>query len=180
MAQSRKPFRYFIAGTVVTIVPLTYETPDSDPVEGEAVSFDAAELPAEFQVGDTVMTLVGYGLSQFLQDRSASKPVEEKLARMQEVFERLKEGEWKAARESSGPSERKANIDPFFAAGFASFLQSQGKEVDATTATTLLQGMSKEDRATLRSHDAIKEHIEAAKAKAQEAASGIDLAKLLG
>lgn len=149
--------------------------------------FDAAAIPELLTDGDGQKDLKAYGLASLLQDRAASyndKALAEMGAtytaradRYQEVYDMLVSGVFSERKKGGGAA---SGVDAFFAQGFQAFLAANGKDVDVTVATSLLQGMSKDERAALRKHPKIAPLIAEAKAKANEAAAGIDLADLLG
>lgn len=176
---ARKQFNFILTAVSVVVQKLSYPDPDAAPVVAEEKEFSIENLPATYAVGEGEVSLAAYGLSQFLQDRTSSVAGDDKLEKMEEIFGSLGEGQWKSKRESTG-GVRKPSIDPFFAAGFAKFLQANGKDVDTATATTLLQGYKKEQRAAIRAHEQVKAFIEQAKSEANSAASEIDLGSLLG
>lgn len=176
---ARKQFNYILAADTVTVQRLEYPEIDGDAVVAEELTFGTADVPATIVNGEGEVSLASYGLSQILQDRVSSVAGDGKLAKMQEVMDMLKEGKWKESR-ATGTGERKATIDSFFATGFALFLQSKGKDVDANAATVLLQGMEAEERKALRAHDGIKPFIQKAKDQANATADSLDLAELLG
>lgn len=175
---ARKQFNYILAANSVTVQRLAYADVDAPATVAEETTFELDNIPAELQNGEGVVSLAAYGLSQILQDRVSSLESEEKLEGMSKVFEQLQAGEFKAKRASTGGS-KKPQIDSYFAAGLAAFLQSQGKDVDANTAVVLLQSKSAEERKALRAHPDVKAFIEKAKADAAEAASQIDIDSLL-
>lgn len=176
---ARKQFNFILTAASVVVQKLAYPDIDGAPEVAEEKEFSIEGLPATFAVGEGEVSLAAYGLSQFLQDRTSSVAGDDKLGKMDEIFAALSEGQWKSKRESSG-GVRKPSIDTFFAAGFAKFLQSKGKDVDTATATTLLQGYDADQRKALRAHEDIKAFIEQAKSEANTAASEIDLGSLLG
>lgn len=175
---ARKQFNFVLTPTTVTAQKLAYEDADAPATVAAEKTFEVSGLPEVFGEGENAVSLLAYGLSQFLQDRTSSVPGEEKLEKMEEIFAALAEGQWKATRVSSGGT-RKASIDPFFAEGFAKFLQSKGKDVDTNTATVLLQDMDADQRKALRAHADVKAFVEQAKESAASAASEIDLESLL-
>lgn len=177
---ARKQFNFVLSASAIIVQQLAYADQDAEATVADEKSFEVADIPAELQNGEnTVVSLAAYGLSQILQDRSSSVAQADKLERMTEVFDTLKGGQWKEQRASSGGT-RKASIDVYFASGFSKFLESKGKVVDTVTATTLLQGMSADERKALRASDQIKPFIEQARDAAETAASDIDLTDLLG
>lgn len=172
----RKQFNYVVDAESVTVQRLGYEGEEVKVLEQEV--FVIADIPASLVAGEGTMSLAAYGLSQILQDRTSSiKDSEERFGAMPDVFELLKSGEWKAARESTaGP--RKAAIDSFFAKGFAMYLESQGKDVTPEAAVVVLQDMTAEQRKAVRSHEAIAGFIKKAKEDAAAAAAEIDVESL--
>lgn len=183
---ARKTMDYSITAGSVNVSRLDYpDGPDGDAVVAETVSFAVADVPAELHVSgegdDAVMaSLAAYGLSQLLQDRVSSVTgAAEKLVKMQEVFELLKEGKWKAVR-AGGSGERKASIPADFAEAFARYIQSKGKDMDAATATAYLQAQTAEARKALRAHEDIAAFIKQVKDEAASKAADLDLDDLLG
>lgn len=176
---ARKQFNYIVTPASVLIQKLSYAGDDAPAEVAETQEFMVADIPAELNNGEALISLAAYGLSQVLQDRASSVDTEDKMEQMGKTFENLKEGLWKEARVSNG-SVKKASIDPFFAAGFSEYLASQGKDVDANACTILLQGYSAEQRKALRTHADIKVFIEQAKEKATAQVADLDLSSLLG
>lgn len=180
---AKKLLNYSITATSVVIERLDYPNgEDGEAVVGRTETFDVSAIPEELKSGeDVVASLAAYGLSQILQDRvsSVTGGGDAKLDKMMEVYELLKAGEWKAQRVSN-PSERKVAIAADFAEGFARFIQSQGKEMDAATASAYLQALSNEERKALRAHDKVKPFIQAVRDEASAKAADIDLSDLLG
>lgn len=179
---ARKQMDYQITADTVTVNRLDYPNgPDGEPVVAETVTFAVGDVPAELKVNEEQFaSLAAYGLSQLLQDRVSSvQGSEAKLAAMHDVFELLKNGEWKAVRASSA-GERKVTIAAEFAEGFARFVQSKGKDMDAATATAFLQSKSNEERKALRAHPEVKAFIQAVKDEAVAKAGELDLGDLLG
>lgn len=175
---ARKSFNFVCTTGSVTVQRLAY---DGDEVSvAEEKTFAVADLPAQFGEGEAAIDLAAYGLSQLLQDRVSSFQADEKLEQMDKVFANLMEGQWKATRASGTGGAKKASISPFFAEGFSRFLQSNGKDIDAATATVILQDMDKDGRAAMRTHPSVKPFIEQAEAAAQKAAGEVDLESLLG
>ncbi|ATB52686.1 hypothetical protein PVS_50 [Vibrio phage vB_VspS_VS-ABTNL-3] len=174
---ARKGFNFIVTSGLVTVQRLAYADADSPAEVVDTLEFSVEDVPAELQNGEAVTSLAAYGLSQVLQDRCSSVQADEKFAQMQKTFESLQEGKWKETRVSTGGA-KKASIDPFFAAGFAAFCVENGKDVDANTATILLQGMDADKRKALRQHDDIKSHIEAAKAAAAAKVEDFDVDSL--
>ena len=176
--QRRKSFNYKPGKDDVVIERLAYE--GEEVTVAETVVFTIGDIPEELQDGDGVKTLASYGLSQILQDRTSALDADDRLDAMKAVYEQLKEGVFKARRESTaGP--RKASIDPYLAAGFAAYLQSQGKDVTPEAATAILQTkMDAEGRKAIRQHEDIKPFIEKAKQDAEAAADSFDLDSLFG
>lgn len=177
---ARKSFNFIVTSAAVTIQRLSYATPDADAEIAEERTFAVADVPETLLNGEVEMSLAGYGLSQVLQDRCSSTPTDEKFEQMEKTFATLLEGKWKEARVSTTGGVKRPTIDPFFAAGFASFLQSKGKNVDANTAVLLLQDMEAEQRKALRNHEEIKVFVDQAKEAAATAANDLDLDALLG
>lgn len=167
---ARKGFNFVVTQGLVTVQRLTYADADSPAEVADTLEFAVADVPAELQNGESVTSLAAYGLSQVLQDRCSSVAADDKFEQMSKTFEALKEGKWKEVRVSTGGA-KKASIDPFFAAGFAAFCVQNGKDIDANTATILLQNMDADKRKALRTHDEIKSLIEAAK---EAAAAKVD------
>lgn len=167
---ARKGFNYIVTPTAVIVQRLAYADADAAAEVTDTLEFAVGEVPVELQNGEAVTSLAAYGLSQVLQDRCSSVAADDKFEQMTKTFEALKEGKWKEVRVSTGGA-KKASIDPFFAAGFAAFCVQSGKDIDANTATILLQNMDADKRKALRTHDAIKALIEAAK---ESAAAKVD------
>lgn len=175
---------------ILDVTPINGEKPEKPKVLLEKV-WDLSQIADELQDGDNLSSLKAYGLSSILQDRcsdvtdaklsehaSSTLEIAEARAEAYEVFyEMLKGGSMKQTRASGGKS---ATVDSYFAEGFARFLQAEGKDVDATTAATILNSRSADERKALRKHEKIAGFIAEAKREASEAAKGIDLESLLG
>ena len=180
---ARKLLDYKITPDTVTVSTLKYpEGPDGDAVVDKTIEFAVGDVPGTLlSNGEAVASLASYGLSQLLQDRVSSvKGGDEKIAAMEAVFELLKGGEFKAPRASGAGGERKATIPAEFAEGFARFVQSKGKNMDAATATAYLQGMTAEERKAIRAHEDVKAFIQQVRDEAANAAAELDLGDLLG
>lgn len=159
----------------------------------ETAVFDLGDVPATLEDGDSPLkSLAAYGLSRIMQDRcsdftdktlggmglDAKGAAIERVGAYTAVYEVLKSGQYRARRASGG--SKGATVDSFFAEGFARFLQANGKDVDANTATIILQGMGKDERASIRKHEQVAKHVQAVRAEATQAAGDIDLSALLG
>lgn len=182
----RKAMDYTITPDSVIVSRLHY--PDGDDgaaAVAEQVTFNVADVPAQLHVSGegeeaTYASLAAYGLSQLLQDRVSSVDgAESKLEKMHEVFELIKEGKWKAVR-ASVAGERKTAIPSEVAEGFARYVQSLGKDMDAATATVWLQSKTAEERKAIRQKDEVKAFIQQVKDEAAAKAEDLDLEDLLG
>lgn len=168
------------------------DAPENPQVFAERV-FDAGAIPASLVDGDTMKSLAAYGLSQLLQDRASQMAdnvqrkegladtlegmAANRVDSWDDTYSLLVGGNW------SQPRARKAGnggVDTFFASGFAAFLCEQGKDVTVTTATAILEGLSKEERAKLRKDERIAAHVMEARKAAREAADSFDLGDVLG
>lgn len=153
-------------------------------------TFDASVIPAELEDGDNVnKSLVAYGLSRLMQDRSsdftdgklgetgasAQEVAETRLAAYIATYEHLLDGQFKVKR---AKSETRSAVDTFFAQGLVDFLSESGKNMDINTATVYLQQRNNEERKALRAK--LQPHINAAREKARKAASELNLDDLLG
>lgn len=173
----RKGFNYIVGTDGVVIQKLGYGE-DEQAFVAEEKTFNLADLPEQFTNGDSVLTLAASGLSQKLQDLAASFDVDEKMAQFDAGFEMLKEGLWKAAR-ASGTGERKATIAPELAEAFAEFvLAKRNTELTIASATTVLQGMSAEERKAVREHPEIADLVKAKREAAAVAAADLDIDSL--
>lgn len=176
--------------TILDVTPINGEKPEKPEVLVERM-FKLDEIPDQLEDGEGLSSLKAYGLSSILQDR-CSDMTDSKLAphatstkeladmrseAYDDVFQVLASGKMRKERASGGKA---STVDSYFAEGFARFLQSQGKEVDATTASTILNSRNAEERKALRKHEKIAGFIAEAKREASEAAKGIDLDSLLG
>lgn len=179
---ARKLLDYKITPEKVIVSTLKYpDGPDGDAEIDKTVEFAVADVPTVLSHNDVeVATLASYGLSQLLQDRVSSiKGGDEKLEAMGAVFDLLKGGEFKAPRASGTGGERKATIAADFAEGFALYVQSKGKDMDAAVATAYLQGLDNEERKAIRAHGEVKAFIEQVRKSAAEKAADLDLGDLL-
>lgn len=175
----RKGFNFICTATAVTVQKLGYADMDSPAHIEQETSFQVSDLPAEFTQGEGLISLAAYGLSQLLQDRTSSVDSGDKLEKMAEIFETLKDGKWRETRESTA-QPRKAAVDVYFASGFSMFLQSVGKNVDVGAATAILQDMTPEQRKALKADERVAPFIKQAQEAARAAAEGFDLNALLG
>lgn len=133
----------------------------------ESVEFDASQVPAILNDGENAQkSLVAYGLSKFLQDRTSASAVEDKLADMAETFELLKGGEWRQRKEGAGV--KKAAIDPIFAQAIAEL-----KGCTVAAATIALQAQEPEARKALRQVEAVKAKIAEIRSKAEGEAADL-------
>lgn len=152
-------------------------------------TFDVNDIPETLTNGDGFTTLKGYGLSSLLQDRAASyadktladngivgrDAVQARADKYQETFDMLTRGVF-SERTASEP--KGAAVDIFFAKALVELVGSKGKEIDESTATAILQGLSKDERKAMRTK--LASAISELKREAQEAASELDLGDLLG
>lgn len=154
--------------------------------------FDLTGIPTELEDGDNpTKSLAAYGLSRLMQDRcsdltdgkladiatSTGEIATARLEGYQAVYDLVLSGQFRARRATAKAG---ATVDSFFAAGFAAFLQKNGKEVTAEQATVILQGMSADERKAIRAHAEVKASIEEAKKNARDAVKDLDLGALLG
>lgn len=137
-----------------SVVATLVEKLDDATTELESITFEVSDVPAELSDGENpTKSLVAYGLSKFLQDRTSSVDAEGKLEAMGEVFELLKCGEWRQRREGAGV--KKAAIDPIFAQAIAEI-----KGCSVAAATMALQAQDAESRKALRQVEAVKAKID--------------------
>lgn len=176
--------------TILDVTPVNGEKPEKPEVLVER-KFNLDEIPDQLEDGEGLSSLKAYGLSSILQDRcsdmtdsklgphatSTKELAEMRSEAYDDVFQVLASGKMRKERASGGKT---ATVDSYFAEGFARFLQSQGKDVDATTAATILNSRSAEERKALRKHEKIAGFVAEAKREASEAAKGINLEALLG
>ncbi len=182
---------FTLTATEVTMQIMDVTNPDNQKELASHV-FDVSAVPSELEDGDNpIKSLAAYGLSRLMQDRcsdltdgkladvatSTAEIASARLEGYQAVYDLVLSGQFRARRASTKAG---ATVDSFFAAGFASFLAANGKDVTAEQATIILQGMTAEQRKALRADERIKPHIEEAKRAAREAVEGLDLSALLG
>lgn len=111
-----------------------------------------------------------YGLSKVLQDRSSSTPSgPEKLDTMENVFGKLQQGEWRAAREGGGGG---GGISPEVEA------VAEIKDISIAQAQKALKAMSKEDRAKVKENPKVKEVADRIREE-RKAQGGVELDDLV-
>lgn len=191
--QMKTSNKFDINGTKVSVdildvTPVGGEKP-TEPKTLAHCEWDVADIPTELMDGDTVKTLAAYGFASLIQDRcsqytdkmlgesckSANEVANARLDAYIAIFDLLCTGQFTAKRAGGG---RAAGVDVFFATGFMNFLKANGKNVDAATATAILQGMTEDQRKALRADSRILPHITEARQAAKDAAGSIDLTDL--
>lgn len=125
---------------------------------GTEITVMIADLPE-----DTVANLICHGLSQKLGDSySGAKDSEEAQSFLEKVLQRLKDGEWKAAREGGGGGRGVSQL-------VEALHRATGKPIEDCNAT--IDAMDDDAKKGLRAHPEIKAQLAQIKLeKAQEAA----------
>jgi hypothetical protein len=136
-------------------------------------------------------SLLAYGLSQFMQDRTASltdklfnesgmsakEAVAEKVGAFNELVDMLKGGRMTKER-ASGGATKKANVDIFFAKAFVELVKSsKGQELTEEQAIIILQTkMDNEQRKAIRA--SLQSRINELRSEATKAAQDFDIDSL--
>ena len=184
---SAAKLKYDLSGTVVRIVLHNGDAKGSFAPEQiiDEASFDAAGFAAEFVSGDSVKTLIGYGLLKLLQDRTSqvSTSVADKFNAMLVEADRLltpdENGafQWKNAvvRTSGASTSRSRTVDSFLAQAVAEL-----KGIPVAQASGALAGLDKESLDKIRANEKVKEIVARLKAESAPAESAaLDLSSLL-
>ena len=177
---------YVLNGTKVSVVLHhgetrgTYTEADID----KRLDLDAVDFPAEFKAGEEgVRTLIGYGLSKLLQDRTSQNSGSPaiKFEAMVEKANRLATVEADGSFQWKGQSERRSSgargtraVDGFLAQAVAEL-----KGISVIEASAALQTLDKEKVDALRTSPVIVAKVAELKAAAKEQAQSVDLSDLL-
>ncbi len=156
---------------VVAVTNTTQDGEGNDVVETVAEhTFAVADLPEVLKDGDKEKSVLVYGLTKLLQDRTSQvKAPADKLEAMTTYFkEFFTQGLWKAP---SVAGERKAAIDPLFAQAVA---ELKGWSIAQSTA--IIQSVDADTRKQLRESEAVAEQIKKLRTETAE----VDVKGLLG
>lgn len=179
--------KYDLSGTVVRIVLHNGDAKGSFAQEQiiDEASFDAAGFAEQFVSGESVKTLIGYGLLKLLQDRTSqvSTSVADKFNAMILEADRLltpdENGafQWKNAvvRASGSTGPRARTVDSFLAQAVAEL-----KGIPVAQASGALAGLDKESLDKIRANEKVKEIVARLKAEsAPTESAALDLSSLL-
>jgi len=157
--------QYIMGAESVTVNVISQLETEDGGTEDKVVKsreFLTSEVPATLADGEKQKSLVVYGLTKLLQDRTSQKTdPEEKFASMQEYFDSFfSKGLWKSPSEGGS---RKAAVDPFFAQAVAEL-----KDWSIAQATGVIQALDKDKRAALRNADSVSAKISELRSEAAD------------
>lgn len=165
---SKMRFKFDLTESTVS-ANLIKQTEDHEGNTEESVidsrQFNVADYPEALLDGETTKSLVSYGLSKLLQDRSSSVNMEDKLEEMDNISAMLKSGVW---RERKAPAAPKATIAPIFAEAVQRVYAEKGKDLSLTEVSAALAAKTPEERKAIKQLPAVGAMMDRLKQEAAE------------